>query len=73
MKDLSTLEYLYECKCCNASSETHSCFAVSAEQLVNEHSRFFGSIATRSDQVGVQEGVRRTFARRHGGMGDGRG
>lgn len=34
MKDLSTLEYLYVRRCCRASSETHSCFFVSADVSV---------------------------------------
>jgi hypothetical protein len=29
MKDLSTLEYLYDLRCWRASSDTHSCLAVS--------------------------------------------
>jgi polyferredoxin len=33
MSDLSTLEYLYDLRCCRASSETHSCAAVSVRAI----------------------------------------
>ena len=59
MKDLSTLEYLYVFRCCSASSETHSCFAVSV--IVSKQ------LCCRAD---ARKGVR-TFARRHLGAGDG--
>jgi len=59
MKDLSTLEYLYVFKCWSASSETHSCFAVSA--IVSKQ------LCWRTD---ARKGGR-TFARRHLGAGDG--
>lgn len=58
MKDLSTLEYLYVFRCCSASSETHSCFAVSA--TVSEHS---------CRRANARKGGG-TFARRHLGTGD---
>jgi hypothetical protein len=59
MKDLSTLEYLYVFRCWSASSETHSCFAVSA--IVSKQ------LYWRAD---ARKGGR-TFARRHLGAGDG--
>jgi hypothetical protein len=33
MRDLSTLEYLYDRRCCRASSDTHSCAAVSVRAI----------------------------------------
>jgi hypothetical protein len=59
MKDLSTLEYLYVFRCWSASSETHSCFAVSG--FVSKQ------LYWRAD---ARKGGR-TFARRHLGAGDG--
>lgn len=59
MKDLSTLEYLYVFRCWSASSETHSCFAVSA--IVSKQ------LCWRAD---ARKGGR-TFARWHLGAGDG--
>lgn len=59
MKDLSTLEYLYVFRCWSASSETHSCFAVSA--IVSKQFRW---------RANARKGGR-TFARRHLGAGDG--
>lgn len=59
MKDLSTLEYLYDLRCCRASSDTHSCFAVSAFLV---YQQLFGE---------TRNAWSRTFARRHGGgLGD---
>jgi hypothetical protein len=53
MKDLSTLEYLYVRRCCSASSEMHSCLAVSVQLIVVSY------------DASAQGGRARTFARRH--------
>jgi hypothetical protein len=62
MKDLSTLEYLYVLRCCSASSETHSCLAVSVH-----HPTMISIFPLSADTRHVV----RTFAWRHDGLGDG--